>query len=280
MWCPQCQADVAAELSPDNRRLRCTTCATELGTTDSPAPSAKLRDARELLERWSNTSVFDPYGPVVNRGIGGAGISLESTSRPETTPPRPAVPRPTAPAVVAATPSVAAATPVSEPTPAAPPSAQPVRRRKAGPPVRRVRMHQTQPSGVPVPHIESIPSRPPEPPRKRVNWINVLGQFCAYGGVAMLTCGSALVLWGYFGGPASYAPTGWLLTTVGQMLLFLGVVTLVSSGLEQTSEDVSRKVDSLGERLLNAEHLLRELATRRPLVVYDADGEAEQLEAA
>lgn len=142
-------------------------------------------------------------------------------------------------------------------------------------------MHQTQSSRIPAPHIEPIPTRSPEPPRKRVNWINVLGQFCAYGGVGMLTCGSALVLWGYFGGPASYAPTGWLLTTVGQMLLFLGVVTLVSSGLEQTSEDVSRKVDSLGERLLNAEHLLRELASRRPLVVYDeADDEPQQSEAA
>ena len=41
--------------------------------------------------------------------------------------------------------------------------------------------------------------------------------------------------------------------TAGQMMLFLGVVTLVSGGMEQTTQEVARRVDSLGERLVKIE---------------------------
>ncbi|MEI4884364.1 hypothetical protein, partial [Klebsiella pneumoniae] len=75
----------------------------------------------------------------------------------------------------------------------------------------------------------------------------------AYIGVGGLTVGTALVLMGYFGGPASYATTGWLVTTAGQMLLFLGVVTLVSGGMEQTTQEVARRIDTIGERLVRIE---------------------------
>ncbi|NDE18363.1 hypothetical protein EBZ80_25955, partial [bacterium] len=54
-------------------------------------------------------------------------------------------------------------------------------------------------------------------------------------------------------GPAHYAATGWMLTTVGQMMLFLGVVTLISGGLEQTTAEVTRRIDRLGERLIHIE---------------------------
>lgn len=69
----------------------------------------------------------------------------------------------------------------------------------------------------------------------------------------MSTCGTALVLWAYFGGPEAYAPTGWLMTTFGQMMLFLGVITLVSGGMEQTQREVVYRIDQLGDRLLRME---------------------------
>ncbi|MDA0832079.1 MAG: hypothetical protein O2955_03765 [Planctomycetota bacterium] len=74
---------------------------------------------------------------------------------------------------------------------------------------------------------------------------SILGQILAYLGVGVLTLGAGCVLWGYFGA-AQYshlAPTGWLITTAGQMLLFLGVVTLIAGGLEQTNSIVNARLE-------------------------------------
>jgi hypothetical protein len=62
-----------------------------------------------------------------------------------------------------------------------------------------------------------------------------------------------MVLSGYFGGPTHYAPTGWLVAAVGQMLLFLGVVTLVSGGMEQTVDEVAWRIDALAEQVMHLE---------------------------
>ena len=88
------------------------------------------------------------------------------------------------------------------------------------------------------------------------------GQLCAYGGVGLLTCGTVLVLSGYFGRPTHYAPTGWLIAAVGQMLLFLGVVTLVSGGMEQTVDEVAWRIDYLAERIVHLEHMVQERELR------------------
>jgi len=92
----------------------------------------------------------------------------------------------------------------------------------------------------------------PEPQPRNLQ--TLLGQILAYLGVGGLAVGTALVLWGYFGGPPQMTPNGWLLTTAGQMLLFLGVVTLIAGGLEQTTNEVSQKIDSLSERLFEFEN--------------------------
>jgi sulfite exporter TauE/SafE len=110
-----------------------------------------------------------------------------------------------------------------------------------------------------------------ESDRRKTNWTYVLGQLLAYAGVALLTVGSTLVLWGYFGGPASYAPTGWLTTMAGQMLLILGVVTLVSGGMEQTNEDVRVRIERLGERMIRFEQIARDHALRGPSHVAGYD---------
>ncbi len=79
------------------------------------------------------------------------------------------------------------------------------------------------------------------------------GQVLAYAGVGLITVGTTLVLWSWFGKTPQYAPTGWLICTVGQMLLFLGVTTLISGGMQQTSHEVTRRVEYLGDRILRFE---------------------------
>ena len=77
-----------------------------------------------------------------------------------------------------------------------------------------------------------------------------------------MTAGACMVVWSYFGGPANYAPTGWLLATAGQMLLFFGVVTLVSGGLEQTTEQVNKRIEQLGDHIIRIEQAAREMSMR------------------
>lgn len=86
-------------------------------------------------------------------------------------------------------------------------------------------------------------------PDDGTNWVALAGQLLAYGGVAVLTVGTTLALWAHFAGQPSHVPTGWLIAAAGQMLLFLGVVTLVSTGIEQTAIDLQRRFDRVADRL-------------------------------
>jgi hypothetical protein len=94
------------------------------------------------------------------------------------------------------------------------------------------------------------------------SWSSMTGQFLAYIGVLGMTAGACLVVWSYFGGPADYAPMGWVLATAGQMLLFFGVVTLVSGGLEQTTEQVNKRIEQLGDHIIRIEQTAREISLR------------------
>jgi hypothetical protein len=94
------------------------------------------------------------------------------------------------------------------------------------------------------------------------NWSAAAGQLLAYAGVLGLTIGACMVVWSYFDGPTSYAPTGWLIATAGQMLLFFGVVTLVSGGLEQTTEQVNKRIEQLGDHIIRIEQAAREMNAR------------------
>lgn len=85
------------------------------------------------------------------------------------------------------------------------------------------------------------------------------GQLLAYAGVGVLTIGTVLVLWGHFGALPNYASTGWLVATGGQMLLFLGVVTLISGGMQQTTHEVTRRVEYIGSQIVRIEQSTRDL---------------------
>jgi hypothetical protein len=81
--------------------------------------------------------------------------------------------------------------------------------------------------------------------KRKYAWAAFASQLCAYFGVGMLTCGTVLVMWSYFGGPNNFMPTGWLVAAVGQMLLLLGVVSLIACGMEQTVADLTERIDGV-----------------------------------
>lgn len=113
---------------------------------------------------------------------------------------------------------------------------------------------------------------------KRSNLTSMTGQFLAYLGVLGLTVGTAMVIYGHFGGYSEITPTGWLVTTVAQMLLFLGVINLVSGGIEQNNDDVSRRINTLGEQLLRIEQVTSEVmrGPRIPAHMYAEDRDEDK----
>jgi hypothetical protein len=131
------------------------------------------------------------------------------------------------------------------------------RARTHGPPRRRY-IDEPHDSAVRGPHFQVTAPR-------RSNITSITGQFLAYAGVLGLTVGTAMVIYGHFGGYSEYTPTGWLVTTVAQMMLFLGVINLVSGGIEQTNDDVSQRINVLGEQLRRIEQVTEE-ALRGPKI--------------
>ena len=125
-------------------------------------------------------------------------------------------------------------------------------------PARRRYIDEPHDSAIRGPHFQVTAPR-------RSNITSITGQFLAYAGVLGLTIGTAMVIYGHFGGYSEYTPTGWLVTTVAQMMLFLGVINLVSGGIEQTNDDVSQRINVLGEQLRRIEQVTEE-ALRGPKI--------------
>ncbi|MCA9068660.1 MAG: hypothetical protein KDA84_07045, partial [Planctomycetaceae bacterium] len=63
MWCIKCQADVAAEMAPDNRQILCASCGSRIRAVPLLPTEDKTRQARELLERWSKTRWTEEESP-------------------------------------------------------------------------------------------------------------------------------------------------------------------------------------------------------------------------
>ena len=272
MWCIKCQADVAAEMAPDNRQILCASCGSRIRSVPLLPTEDKTRQARELLKRWSETNWTQaeetPAGSEDDRQEpaahfpGQAQPSFRLDDGHESAGAR----RPEPAARVAASPR------------------GPGRRNVQEPRSITQRTHEPHGSAYPPPHFTSEPYPPEEPADANASSSSRLqafwGQMLAYAGVLVLTIGAAFVLLGYFGGPQwqSYTPTGWLITTTGQMLLFLGVVTLVSGGMEQTAETVARRIDKLGQRIIRIEWASQNHALKGPSLPAEqfAEGGDEQ----
>ncbi|WP_437185931.1 hypothetical protein SH668x_003057 [Planctomicrobium sp. SH668] len=128
---------------------------------------------------------------------------------------------------------------------------------------KKRRIDQPQPVIQP-PHFELssvAPQKTIYPGKAEAVW----GQLMAYSGVGLLTVGTVFVLWGYFGEIEQYASTGWLMSTAGQMLLLLGVVTLIGGGMQQTTHEVSQRIEHLGGRIIRIEEsTVRILNSQQP----------------
>ncbi len=259
MWCSKCQADVAAEMAADNRRLLCATCGLEMTSANvgqDAQPVAKTKGARELLDRWSSNQLLDPFGPSVSSPTFGEPASAQrgtvrstsashdkSTFRVDTSHSGGPIP-----ASISANPVIP-------------------------PHLDGQNLRVDQPQQAASPHID-VKAAVEANQKSKTNWQSFCGQILAYLGVLALTGGGAMVVHGYFGGPENYAPTGWLIATAGQMMLFLGVVTLVAGGIEQTSDEVSRQVESIGDRLIRIEQTSFQHALAGPHIPAEvlADG--------
>jgi ethanolamine utilization microcompartment shell protein EutS len=112
-------------------------------------------------------------------------------------------------------------------------------------------------------------------------WFSGIGQGLSYLGILLMTGGTAFVISAYFGAATGNAATGWLIATVGQMLLLLGIVTLVSSGMEETAaevsrtvndrlQEVSRQLEQIGDRIIRVEQG-NESGPRRPHFISRTD---------
>lgn len=240
MWCDKCQADVEATTALDNAHMVCPTCGSQLSRPAAgealpafgqAATVRALRDPRELLARWAREDALEPldFMPPVAREPADANKPLLrfDGAHPILSPAASFVERAAA----------------LDPSPARPVTAETSPSGGAN-----IAIHPAH--GLKAPHFQKVPVSLAD---KSSKWVTLVGQLFAYFGVGGLTVGTVLILMGYFGGHGHYTTTGWLITTAGQMLLFLGVVTLVSGGMEQTTQEVARRIDTLGERLVRIE---------------------------
>lgn len=242
MWCDRCRADAPAKVSAETGRAACQTCGQDLGKVGVPSTD----QARELLKRWSST-------PSVEAPLDTSPETDFRVPPQEAASARPRVPRPQPePAPARATaqpispsrlrkdkPPKLAAAPVENNEPAFSVKKQPTQEATDRRPASKVKM-----SAEPSPRQQKRPAK-----RSSGLFGRFLGQFMAYLGILAITGGTALVIWGYFGGPAEYAPTGWLVATGGQMMLMLGVATLVSEGLDQSSRELRCQIELIDHRL-------------------------------
>ena len=254
MWCAKCQADVAAIASADNQRARCSTCGTELLVAPGAEPNGPIaRDPQELLARWAHEDASDPLHSLPPLSAERDDHSATHRRRSQG---KPAQRRfdgqhPLQPVATLAN-SAVVANRVDAPPPV-PPAPPVVASNFSDPSGREAIVHSSH-AVAGNPHVEAaaLLSRRKKSDRGS-RWVTLVGQLAAYLGVGTLTVGASMVLMAYFGGPENYAPTGWLVTTAGQMLLFLGVVTLVSGGMEQTTQEVTDRIDNLGAHILRME---------------------------
>jgi len=247
MWCPKCQADVAAKASRDPQRLCCASCGTPLAVNPADTrPANSPRNPRELLARWAEEDAQQALDPLLR--IPSDRLEGDTAASPEDHQRR---------FDASHSPRQQSADP-RQPLPASPPElSTDEAAREESPEAPRLAVYDD-----PVESVVSLPRHPsPVELDGSGRWMAFVGQLFAYAGVGTLTVGAVLVILGYFGGRDNYAPTGWLVATAGQMLLFLGVVTLISAGLEQTTHEVARRIDNLGIRIGRLE---RRLTAEKP----------------
>ena len=305
MWCPSCRRDVAAARSSDGgsgeHAAVCTSCGGPVVASAPPsegrAPTGgadeppAARRARELLDKWSHLFAEGGADRLAEDYDRGPAPAPQVRPQPQL---QPEPQRAAAPAVAVLDRPKRIKPPRTQPprwrfdaehgTPAEAAAGRSASRSAAVAPPHNVsasapRVHAGHAPGPSAPHFDPVaagtfgggPARSAGP----------LGQLLAYAGVLGLTVGGAFVVWSYFGGPPGYAPTGWLLTTAGQMLLFLGIVTLIAGGMEKTTHEVRTRIETLGGSLARIEQAQKQAmkAPHIPAEAFAAGAAAERAQA-
>lgn len=263
MWCAKCQADVAAEVSADHRQIRCATCGEDISLAQSARTVPRTKEARDLLERWSRTSLLEPQSSEQAPPKPRPEMTLEQSMAADVV--QPVEASPNNPFIRLDRKPIAATRnrPARAQTRRRPEPSERIEHPHDENEVYQQRVDDPHEAIGHVPHFD-VQVAVAAQQRRGGSWVALAGQLLAYGGVGLLTIGTSMILWGYFGGLDRYAPTGWLIATAGQMLLFLGVVTLVSGGMEQTAEEVRSQIALIGEKLVRIERASRDRGIRGP----------------
>ena len=88
------------------------------------------------------------------------------------------------------------------------------------------------------------------------SWISAIGYLFSYGGIALLTAGAGLTLWSFYDQSLNNIPREWLVTTVGQIFLFAGIVMLVSLIVERIGNRILFRISQIDDRITRIERVL------------------------
>ncbi len=247
MRCHKCQYEVPVDQRSASEPVACPGCGALLPVVSKSAE----RDPQEILARWSDNHWLDNYGPLINKK---PGTSVSSESAPVAAQPTVSPPPPSG---VTPTPNIDTQPNLEmsdddffdvefDPNEIGEMFDNPANnfQKRSGIQLRVDSAHG--PAGHHLPEN-------PVSASKGGSWLLTAGQLLAYFGVGTLTIGTVMVLVGYYGNNTEWLPTGWLTASAGQMLLFLGVITLVSGGMEQATQEIVQKVDRLGDRIVRME---------------------------
>lgn len=291
MWCANCQDDVATEISADGQAVKCITCGEQVRQVFAPSLHPETKSARDLLQKWAEEQK-QQLGKVADASTEESPRS-EQSEKPnsEVKIPESNEKAPAKPSELKATEDVAEKKSKPKFRVDAAHERHVSKKPKQAPqeleetnsvvsektenksevsteknvteevaanlpsqdqqPVQNYHNHLSH-EQAPAPHFDVVAASKKakaRPGRSEAIW----GQLMAYAGVGVLTVGTVMVLWGYFGMVEQYASTGWLLSTAGQMLLLLGIVTLVSGGMQQTTHEVTERIEYLGGRMIRIE---------------------------
>ena len=265
MWCQTCESDVATEVAADGQSLLCVSCRSKVQRLTAPSLHPDIRRAREILDRLSAAAAPTAATDGALNSTGEPASASEQTTEDEPVELDDVLAAVTSDLETDDEPAAESTTPTPKQfrIDGSHPTADVARShvghdldQPANSSPARARRNDDPHASLPAPHFDVQPARPrPAAGRGETAW----GQLLAYAGVAVLTIGTALVVWGYLGGPETYAPTGWLVATIGQMLLLLGVVTLVAGGMQQTTHEVSSRVAHLNGRVIRVEQTANEI---------------------
>ncbi|WP_144999141.1 hypothetical protein [Polystyrenella longa] len=105
------------------------------------------------------------------------------------------------------------------------------------------------------------------------SWISAIGYIFSYGGIGLLTAGAGLTLWSFYDESLGSIPKEWLVTTVGQIFLFAGIVMMVSLVIERIGNKILFRISQIDDRITRIERALAAVYESQQAPTQPADQE-------